>query len=130
MESESSSSTSEEKYGSQSISSSSSSDSELFDEDKMGDGYRSGLPEVMKKTQNSSAEKSVLKKDITSTVPNSSSNQQTTNVKENLLNVEEERKLDSGSYDLAIHSDIRRRKQIIDIKAAIDKENASLSAKG
>uniref|UniRef100_A0A1B6DU89 WD repeat-containing protein 60 n=1 Tax=Clastoptera arizonana TaxID=38151 RepID=A0A1B6DU89_9HEMI len=44
--------------------------------------------------------------------------------------VEEERKLDSGSYDLSSNADLRRKKQIQEIKDAILKENEAVKTRG
>lgn len=55
-------------------------------------------------------------------------NSQTTEIEKDnkVCKVEEERKLDSGSYDLTSNGDLRRKKQIQEIKNSIDKENATV----
>lgn len=52
---------------------------------------------------------------------------QTTEMTKKPVRVEEERKLDSGSYHLTTHADSYRTKQIQDIKNAIMKENSRLN---
>lgn len=123
MESEDSGSKTEDDRDEISLS---SSDSESLDEDEFGDGYRAELskPEENPPVQDIPVKKSILKQKNDSILPNETKVKQIEG--EKLLTVEEERKLDSGSYDLANHVDLRRKKQIQDIRAAMEKENASL----
>lgn len=106
----------------------SSSDSESLDEDEFGDGFRAELskPEEKPPVQDIPVKKSILKQRTDSILPNETKEKQIEG--EKLLTVEEERKLDSGSYDLGNHVDLRRKKQIQDIRAAMEKENASLNS--
>lgn len=120
MESDKSSSETEEED--------SYSESDTTDEDEAEDGHGAGLsefenPPPSDKLQES---KSILKNRNNFIQTNEIIKEGQTE-KEKPLTVEEERKLDSGSYDLTSIADLRRRKQIQDIRAAIDKENASFT---
>lgn len=117
---ESSSDTGEEEYSSE------SDTSDEYEEEKEHDAGPSGLQEKLSSNEKQES-KSILKNKDNCIISSEALNESPTE-KEKPLTVEEERKLDSGSYDLASIADLRRRKQIQDIRAAIDKENASIAS--